>query len=230
MAQSAEDRPRATSSGRRVDRALVAFEALVALSVVAAIAGRGRDPASVIFFVLAAAATATTGWFIARMFLSLSDPALDVVGRVEDHERAQLEAEKTILLQGIKEFEADAGTGKVDDADYAHLRKTAEARALEIIRRIKSVDELYTERARELVEKRVGKGAAQTSSPRAKSGRVLPDIKEGVPYASAKRFIDAPARLRIANEQGTCGACDAANPIDGHFCSSCGRPLLPEAA
>ncbi|MBI4817355.1 MAG: hypothetical protein HY791_13915 [Deltaproteobacteria bacterium] len=217
------------ASGRRVDRALVIFEAIVALTVVAAIAGRGHDPASVVFFVFAAGAIAATGWFLLRMFTSLQDRALDVAGRIEDRERAQLEAEKSILLQGIKEFEADAGTGKVDDADYEHLRKTAEARAVEIIRRLKAKDDLYAEKARELVKKKVGARPA-IAEPIAKGAKVLPELREGVPYAHAKSFDDTAAKLVVTADRGLCGACGGDNAASSNFCTSCGRPLLPEAA
>jgi hypothetical protein len=93
---------------------------------------------------------AATAYFIYRGVAALSDEALDVEERALDSERLQLEQEKKILLHGIKEFEADAATGKVDAADYAILRRSAEARAVEIIRVLKESDEHWRREARRL--------------------------------------------------------------------------------
>src|SRR5690242_4804791 len=130
----------AVTGGRRFDRALVAIEALVGLAIVAAVIGKSYGPASTAAFVVCGTTAAMAGYFILRMFGALGDETLDVPPPAVDDERARLEHEKLLLLQGIKELEADAAIGKVDAEDYAHLRRKAEARALAIIRALKESD------------------------------------------------------------------------------------------
>src|SRR5262245_33303482 len=122
---SASARAAGSSAG---DRALIAVEALVGLGVIVAVIGKGYGPAATVLFTLSSAAAAATAYFLAKMVGALRDETLDVQGAVIDEDRERLEHEKLLLLQGIKELEADAATGKVDPDDYVHLRQKAEAR------------------------------------------------------------------------------------------------------
>jgi hypothetical protein len=185
----------------RTDRAWVFLEALVALAVVAAVIGTSYGPAATVGFILVGTALAATAFFLSKMIGALGDEGLDVPRKKLDEDRIRLEAEKVILLQGIKEFEADAGVGKVDRADYEHLRKTAEGRALEIIRVLKDDDSKWMRAAEALVEKRTGKATAK-------------------PITLAK--VDT-IEMKPVEGGVRCSACDRVSDADARFCTGCGR-------
>jgi len=195
----------------RTDRAWVFLEALVALAVVAAVIGTSYGPAATVGFILVGSALAATAFFLAKMIGALSDEGLDVPRKRLDEERIRLEAEKVILLHGIKEFEADAGVGKVDRADYEHLRKTAESRALEIIRVLKDDDARWHREAEALIEMRTGK---VTTKPSGLDGpRVVLEKKPSVEVTYFK-----PVEGGVS-----CSACDRVSDADARYCTGCGR-------
>lgn len=205
------------SPHRRADRALVIVEALVGLGVVAAVVGKSYGTASTVTFLLAGLALAFTSLVVVRMFSALRDETLDVPGAVTDRVREELEEEKLILLQGIKEFEADAAQGKVDAADYESLRKTAEARAVEILKTLQATDALYLERAEKLVAQRTGGYKLKTAAPAtAKAAAQSVPVAEDSPSKNV-HFLETDGRL-------VCSHCGAQNEDDGRFCVGCGRP------
>lgn len=207
------------NQSRRADRALLIVEALVGLGVVAAVVGKSYGTASTVTFLLAGLSLAFTALVVFRMFSALRDETLDVPGAVRDTAREQLEEEKLILLQGIKEFEADAAQGKVDAADYESLRKTAEARAVEILRTLQSTDAHYLEQAERLVAERTGGSKRRAPAPAPAASAPA----EATSDAKAVRFVETDGRL-------TCSSCGAENEDDGRFCVGCGKPRQEVAA
>ena len=157
-------------SSRFGDRALVALEAVVGLAVVGAIVGKSYGAAPTLVFVFCGCAVAFSAFAIVRAGGALTDRTLDITGKVEDEAREALEHEKLLLLQGIKELEADYDIGKVAPEDYQHLRRTAEQRAKKIIDQLLKTDKRWLDEAQRLVEKRVGRTtalAAQAGGPAA---------------------------------------------------------------
>lgn len=232
---------------RRIDRLIVAIEALVGIGVIVAVVGKSYGIPSTIVFALCGIAVAATGYFLVRMVGSLNDDALDVPGRVLDEERIRLEHEKLLLLQGIKEFEADAATGKVDRADYEHLRQSAEARALDIIRTLKDSDQRWRREAERLVASRLGAQAlapipaaaapsapASSAEPAATEAPAPAPIANGAPQATAilAVFDTRPVRFAAIAERSDlrCEGCGQENDADARYCIGCGRPRAPEGA
>ncbi|MEQ8274521.1 MAG: zinc ribbon domain-containing protein [Deltaproteobacteria bacterium] len=215
-----------TKPSRIADRALIAVEALVGIAVVAAIVGKSYGAAPTVVFVICGGAAAFTAYSVIRMLGSLSDRTLDVSGRVEDERRAALEHEKLLLLQGIKELEADYAIGKVAPEDYQHLRSSAEKRALAIIDQLRDEDAVWHEQAQRLVEKRVGKVRAVVpegaAAPEASTEAWLLEDRATRDAREALRalFDDTPSAF--AND--VCGACETENDADAKFCVGCGRP------
>lgn len=221
-----------TKPSRIGDRALIAVEALVGIAVVAAIVGKTYGAAPTLVFVLCGGAAAFTAYSMIRMFGSLSDRTLDVGGRIEDETRERLEHEKLLLLQGIKELEADYAIGKVAPEDYQHLRSSAERRALGIIEKLKASDAAWRVKAEQLVEKRVGRVAALEAKPDAGS----PPVESTEAWKAEDRaarderaafsrlFDDRPSDLVVRGDEAICAACETKNDADARFCVGCGRP------
>ena len=213
------------------DRALVIVEVVVGLAVVAAIMGKAYGAAPTAIFMLCGLAITYTGYNTYRMIASLRDPTLEIEGRVRDEEREALEYEKALLLQGIKELEADYGIGKVDEQDYATLRKTAESKALGIIARLREDDARWRAQAERLIRDRLGASALPASTP---DESVQPEApsrpaprRTEAPTADTPKsslFDDRPAAWRPVEGGMACGACGAVNDADGRYCISCGRP------
>ena len=244
------------ASKTRLDRAIVAVEALVGIGVVVAIVGKTYGMPATVSFVLVGIAAAASGYFLVRMAAALRDETLDVPGRVLDEDRERLEHEKLLLLQGIKEFEADAGVGKVDKADYDHLRKTAEARAVEIIRALKDSDARWLREAETLVAQKLGPEAARrvvlqttpvaSPAPAAAGGggvAVLeapaaaktqtparPETRRILELAIAQVFDDRAVRFAPieGSAQLSCEGCSGTNDSDARYCNHCGRPRSEE--
>lgn len=223
----------AARRGIGLDRALIAVEVIVGVAVVAVVVGKGYGAVATIAFVVCGAALAASAWFLVRMLTSLSDETLDVRGHMADSEREQLEHEKLLLLQGLKEFEADAATGKVDQADYAHLKRTAEARAVEIISALKASDAYWMERAGKMVEKRLGKPVAAPAAPKAApvpapttaaSAAATQLASSAWPAAAAACFDDTPVDFTAVEGELECSGCGGKNRLEARYCMHCGRP------
>lgn len=223
------------NNNRAVDRALVALEALVGLMVVGAIVGQSYGGASTVVFLSCGVATGFTGWVLVRMFQSLRDPSLELAGRLEDEERERLEHEKLLLLQGIKELEADMAVGKVDAEDYQHLRSTAEHKALQIITRLKETDAHWMKEAERLVAARLGAAALEAASPAPAgpkpTGWAAEDRAARQAWAAfAGLFDNRPVILTLKDTQSCCSGCGAVAQANDRYCSACGRPISQEAA
>jgi hypothetical protein len=202
------------------NRILIALEALAGVGVVAAIVGKTYGPAPTVFFMLAALATAFAVYMMVKMGFAWNDESLDVEGKTRDTEREKLEMEKLLLLQGIKELEVDVASGKVDRRDYEYLRSTAEARAVDIIARLKDDDAHWKKEAERYFERKLGRAPIKMASdaPRPVAASV-------VEAADPKCFDDRSARF----EANACTACRQLNDADAHYCIGCGRPKEVEA-
>ena len=214
------------------DRALVILEVVVGVAVVAAIVGKAYGPAPTVVFLLAATATAFTLYVGARMIGSLRDESLEVVGRTEDEERNALEQEKLLILQGIKELETDLATGKTDQADYTQLRRSAEARAIQIIQKLKASDARWRERAERLVVNRLGAEVLRVDMPQTNARMDQPTSAaiRAKSAAYAALFDLTPAEFEEREGRLVCGHCGTDNETDGRFCVGCGRPRREAAA
>lgn len=213
-----------TATSRIGDRALIAIEAIVGLAVVSAIVGKAYGAAPTFVFVACGISVAFTALALVRGAGALTDRTLDVTGRIEDEERDALEHEKVLLLQGIKELEADYAIGKVAPEDYEHLRRTAEQRAMKIIDELKRSDEKWLEEAERLVEKRIGRVAARADAP-APIGDTDQWRDEDL-ETRQKRVAYAPLfdDRAVAMPENVCAACGTENDEDAKFCNGCGRP------
>lgn len=219
---------------RGVDRALLAIEAIAGIAVVAAIVGKSYGFAPTLFFIFASFAATFTGWAVVRAIASWRDESLDITGRIRDTEREALEQEKLILLQGIKELEADLAVGKVDKRDYDYLRRTAEARAIVIIEKLKEWDRRWMGEAEHLVRSRLGASAAGVTPLEVKGPAAQPapaagafayaGPAPGVEPADPAMFDDRPVVLRAIESGVECAACNAKSDADARFCTGCGRP------
>jgi hypothetical protein len=227
MATMSEQTPRA-------DRAVVIIEAAVAVTVVSAVIGTTYGPSSTVGFLLVGTALAATVTFLGRMVGALRDPALDVPPERTDTEREALEAEKAVLLQGIKELEGDSGTGKVDREDYHHLRRVAEARALEIIRQLNESDRRWGDEAEALIARRTGRatpakaGATTVADlrPAAVASTTARAVAPRVALAAAHPGVFASGTTRLApTAEGRvrCETCGAHSDADARYCTGCGR-------
>ncbi len=226
------------SGSRLADRALLVVEAAVGLTVVGAIIGKSYGIAPTFFFLGCGAAAAFSVYALVRMVGSLNDRALDLPGRTEDTQRAKLEHEKRLVLQGIKELEADYAIGKVDPGDYAHLRGTYESRALTIMGALKAEDERWLRTAQAVVEQRLGKVAAKTMVEAPDGVGVVVAVDETERWKSEsgeqrKARTALPALFRFQPAQlkdARCTACTTENEADGRYCIGCGAPLEKKAA
>ncbi len=116
-------------------------------------------------------------------------------GDAERHEH-----QRALAVQGLRELEFDHEMGKLDEADYATLKRTLENRALAAMA---ALDRL-----------------AAPPSPENAATPVMPGLDRGIPRASV------PA----AALAGLCPVCGAALAADGNFCPACGAPLDAPAA
>lgn len=225
---------------RSFDRHLVALEALIGIGVVTAILGSSYGPAPTVTFVLASLALAFTAFVGFKMLASLRDPSLDVTARFRDEERDRLEEEKRLLLQGIKEIEADAAIGKVDANDYAHLRSSAERRALAIIHHLRALDARWMAEAERQVARAVPSTGTVKGTGTAATGTSIESASAGVDETEASAttparaavflFDDRPVTFKIspeANDRVICEGCQASSPLNARFCTGCGRPRAP---
>lgn len=227
----------AEGTSPRADRAVVVIEAAVAVAVVSAVIGSSYGPAATVGFLMVGSALAATVVFIVRAIGALRDPALDVPPEPLDEERIALEHEKAILLQGIKELEGDSGTGKVDREDYQGLRRAAEARAMEIIRQLKTSERRWLDEAEALVVARTGRAtprpareadqapevAPTAAAPVAFAGPSLLKVRPIVPGHPGLFPTDSAVFSAVDGGRARCGACGTETDAEARFCPGCGR-------
>ena len=225
QASVAETESKPLSRGLQ-DRALLILEVAVGLAVVAAIMGKAYGTAPTVIFLLCGAAATYTGYNAFRLVSSLGDPTLDIQGRVRDEDREALEYEKKLILQGIKELEADYGVGKVDARDYQTLRQTAEERAVRIIAQLREDDAEWKRRAEKLLASKLPGVAAAASLAPSTAESATSEPKSKVVYEPPSKTVFDDRIAYWTPEQGRmkCGVCGTLNDADGRFCTGCGRP------
>lgn len=193
-----------------LERGLLVVEIAAAVAVVAFVVGRVSGAAATVSFLAVGGALALAGYFVFRMVGALADESLDARGQVLDEDRLRLEHEKQLLLHGIKELEADLGTGKVDPRDYAVLRRSAEARALEIIRVLRETDDRWLAAAQALVEQSLGRPPlAARLEPDGTEKRLVPTTPKAAERAQALTAEHAQPDKAPAADEGP-GAVGAA--------------------
>ncbi len=215
------------------ERGLLLFEVVLGLSVVVLVMGRAYGTVPAIVFVLAGAALAFTFFVSFKMVASLSDPSLDVVGRIPNKEREALDEQKRLLLEGIKELEVDAGIGKVDAQDYAYLRRSTEEAALKIIRKLKDEENRYKADAEALVGAPLV-GAESHPNPKPNGDHAVhrastSQAKGSAPCADPSVFYLASVDLTPLDDGLRCDHCQQKNPLDAQFCIGCGGQKRSDA-
>ncbi|MGF1509421.1 MAG: hypothetical protein ACFB9M_07960 [Myxococcota bacterium] len=167
----------------------VALGVAVAGAVIARLMG---GPPAVFFLLCAASAllVAATAW---RAFTVHRDPT--VTSREVMDERASLRYERDLALQAIKEIEADAAAGKIDQKDVEQLRASAEERALHLIRELRRREE----RAEASALRLAAKALKWDADPRC--------------------FEFSPTRL----VGGACESCGRPASSGDRYCAGCGR-------
>jgi hypothetical protein len=218
----------ATALKTGVDRTLLFVEVIAGIGVVAAIIGKNYGLVPTIFFLFCGLTAAFAVYSVVKAALAWGDPTLDLTHQVRDEERERLEHEKMLLLQGIKELETDLSIGKVDQRDYAHLRRTAENRAIAIIERLKDTDAHWMRRAEQLVSTRLGvTGMASMAAAGHAAGTPVLSIswfsihseEAKREHADARAFDERPVTL-----DESCSGCGAAAVPEALYCTGCGRP------
>lgn len=192
----------AMESAPRTGR-ILALEAVVGGTVVLILLSKQYGGAATVAFSFAAVAVGFTGLMVARLVRALSDPGLDVVGKVRDFATERLEAEKQVVLLGIRDLELEYATGKMDEANYRSLRTSAEAKAANIISELQQQDRLWRKRAEQLVTSRLG-----TQEP---------------PKSKEAEEVSAPSVSASAAASRPCEYCGFVSPPTAKFCGGCGR-------
>jgi cytochrome c-type biogenesis protein CcmI len=118
-------------------------------------------------------------------------------------ERARLEHERGLAVQGLRELEFDREMGKLSDADYESLHAELERRALTAMAAL--------EKSRD-----ANRGRARTSQVRR--------IDSARSASAAARSVQAPTAIRTIN---FCPQCGARSIADAKFCGECGASLRP---
>lgn len=110
---------------------------------------------------------------------------------------------RAVALRALKEIEFDRATGKLDDADYAELKRRYTAEALDVLRR----------------EEGRGAGEAAPSGADAVPPAVCPDHG---PAAEPDAVFCSTCGRRLAGGPGFCSRCGAALDAGAGFCNACG--------
>jgi hypothetical protein len=183
----------------RLSSLITLWQVTLGVAVAGAVVARLMGGAPALFFLLCAAGAVLV---VATVWRALSvhwDPTV-AEAEVMDR-RATLRYERDLAVQAIKELEADAAAGKVDPKDLPGLRTSAEARALELIRRLREAEESDDLRALQLAHEALGW------------------------HADPRCFDDAPI-VRIGHR---CSACSTEGRAGDRYCRGCGRPVTEAA-
>ncbi len=128
-------------------------------------------------------------------------------------ERERLEHQRALAVQGLRELEFDHEMGKLDEGDYAALKRTLEERALAAMT---ALDRLSAPpSANGAVSVTPGPGGAQLA-PSAENGTaaVMPGLDRGIQRTDGARF---------------CPQCGGRFDGDARACPACGVAVNPAA-
>ena len=210
-------------SSRTNERWLLFVEFSIAVGIIIAVFGENYGLFATLLFVLCAGAFAFTGQSVWRMMTSLSDLRLEIDHDPIDEVRNSLLREKKLLTEGLKELEADYAAGKVDEADYAILRGSAENRAIEVIKRSKDEDAKWLEAAKQAA------GVEHKENDKPLVAKPNPVVTKDKPTFNAKKLTPAHSSIFPVEstqlKDGSCTSCNTINPLDARFCVGCGRSI-----
>jgi hypothetical protein len=83
---------------------------------------------------IALAALAVCAFVLGPLFAPGAAEAERVARRVSEEE--EVHAQRAMALQALRDLEEDRATGKIGDDDYAPMKATLEARAVDLMKRI----------------------------------------------------------------------------------------------
>lgn len=89
------------------------------------------------YVVIAAAALAMAAFVLAPLFRPGAADAERVARRISEEE--DLHAQHAMALTALRDLEEDRATGKIGDDDYAKMKASLEARAIDLMKRIDAV-------------------------------------------------------------------------------------------
>lgn len=119
-------------------------------------------------------------------------------------ERERLEHQRALAVQGLRELEFDHEMGKLDEGDYAALKRTLEERALAAMAALER-----------LAAPAATNGAARlTSFAGNGTATVTPEFDSSIPHRDDARF---------------CPQCGGRLDGDARACSACGAAVTPAA-
>lgn len=179
--------------------------------------------AIVAMFTLWAAAQA-----VAPLFTNHEDELRDDMLGADMRQVEELIGRRMLVLDNLRELELDHQMGKLEDEDYAKLRRRYELQALGVIRKLNALyggegwesrlDSALVARQRQL-------GVAEADAP-APAVEVSVEVSEApealateaeAPAVEAETPQEAPALI-------SCHACGASIKATSKFCSECGAP------
>jgi len=88
---------------------------------------------------LAACLTAAAAWFVIAPLLRRDAAEAERIGAAKSEER-DLRSRHEMLLAALKDLEDDRATGKIDDADYAHLHGDLTSQAVAVLKQLDALD------------------------------------------------------------------------------------------
>ena len=129
-------------------------------------------------------------------------------------ERERLEHQRALAVQGLRELEFDHEMGKLDEGDYAALKRTLEERALAAMT---ALDRLSAPPS--------ANGAASVTSGPGVAAQLAPSAGNGTAVGTPR--LD-PSLQRSA---GACFCPQCGGRLDNHAraCSACGSAVNPAA-
>lgn len=133
--------------------------------------------------------------------------------RAAASERERLEHQRALAVQGLRELEFDHEMGKLDEGDYAALKRTLEERALAAMAALERLAAPATSNGAASVTP--GPGGAQLASFAGNGTAVVtPGFDLTVPHTDDARF---------------CPQCGGRLDGDARACSACGAAVTPAA-
>jgi predicted RNA-binding Zn-ribbon protein involved in translation (DUF1610 family) len=122
--------------------------------------------------------------------------------------RANLEREKQAVYAAIKDLDFEYKTGKLSDEDYAALRESYRARALNILKQINEAEE----------------GDTGDAAP----AEVPPAVERPAETEAAETAASTDTAVETEVDALHCTQCGEANARGSKFCRACGTPLQTE--
>jgi len=134
--------------------------------------------------------------------------------RAAASERERLEHQRALAVQGLRELEFDHEMGKLDEGDYAALKRTLEERALAAMAALERLAAPAATNGAAPVSPNPG-GAAQPGSFAGNgTAAVTPEFDSSIPHKDGVRF---------------CPQCGGHLDRDARACSACGAAVTPAA-